>query len=61
MNTTLKSLNLLSEEEREEKREIEKDEEIMTGNDIGDEGKKMVRNTWGEKEGKGIKRKKKPI
>lgn len=33
----------------------------MTGNDIGDEGKKMVRNTWGEKEGKGIKRKKKPI
>ena len=44
VNTTLTTLNLEGEEERKEREE--KERERMTGNEIGDEGKKMVSDTW---------------
>ena len=49
VNSTLTTLNLRGEEERKEREEKEKKEERMTGNKIGDEGKKMVRNAWGRR------------
>ena len=49
-NTTLTSLNLSGVEEG--KRERERNDEQLTDNKFGDEGKKMVIESWGNRGGK---------
>ena len=51
-NTTLASLDLGCEEEGKKRKRNERNDERMTDNDIGVEGKKMVRESWGTRGGK---------